>query len=124
MASEVPAGCESCCRPQLVPGLGERQAVRIADQLKALADPTRLRILRLLAQEEEPVCVCDIVAAFPLGQPTISHHLRILRESGLVDGQKRGLWVHYRVKRDRCAELEDLVRSEVFGEKRPDGKEF
>jgi len=71
------------------------RAARLAEQLKALADPTRLRMLDLLAQQTGPVCVCDITARFDQQQPTISHHLRILREAGLVDCEKRGVWAYY-----------------------------
>jgi ArsR family transcriptional regulator len=67
----------------------------MAAPLKALADPMRLRILDLLAQQRGPVCVCAITATFDLGQPTISHHLRILRQAGLIAGKKDGIWVYY-----------------------------
>src|SRR5689334_17518848 len=73
-------------------GLEERHAVAIADRLKTLADPTRLRMLDLLATHGESVCVCDMTGQFSLHQPTISHHLRLLREAGLVDCEKRGVW--------------------------------
>jgi ArsR family transcriptional regulator len=67
----------------------------MAIYLKALADPMRLRILDLLAQQTAPLCVCDITDTFDLGQPTISHHLRILRQAGLIAGKKEGIWVYY-----------------------------
>lgn len=62
---------------------------------RALSDPTRIGILALLAAQDEPLCVCDIVSQFPLGQPTISHHLGILRSSALVEAERRGQWVYY-----------------------------
>jgi len=62
---------------------------------KALADPTRLEILRLLAAQRGPTCVCDVVAHFGLSQPTISHHLRVLREAGLLRTSKQGIWSFY-----------------------------
>jgi ArsR family transcriptional regulator len=68
--------------------------------LAALADPTRLGILTMLAGLDEPLCVCQIVTKFDLGQPTISHHLRLLREARLVSWEKRGLWVYYSLNRD------------------------
>jgi ArsR family transcriptional regulator len=68
---------------------------RLADQLKAVADPTRLRMLDLLAQQPEPLCVCDITPQFSQNQPTVSHHLRLLREAGLIDTEKRGIWSYY-----------------------------
>lgn len=67
----------------------------LAGQLKALADPTRLRMLTLLAAQPTALCVCDITSQFDQRQPTISHHLRILREAGLISGEKRGVWSYY-----------------------------
>lgn len=67
----------------------------LAARLKALADPTRLRMLDLLAQQAEPLCVCDITPQFTQNQPTVSHHLKLLREAGLVDCEKRGIWAFY-----------------------------
>ena len=79
----------------LPPSLDEVQANRMAAHLKVLADPMRLRILDLLAQQTAPLCVCDITDAFDLGQPTISHHLQVLRQAGLIAGNKEGIWVYY-----------------------------
>ncbi|MFL5732247.1 MAG: ArsR/SmtB family transcription factor [Chloroflexia bacterium] len=73
-----------------------------AEQVKlmsALSDPTRLQIVAMLAQLDEPLCVCEIQASFDLGQPTISHHLKVLREARLVTWEKRGLWVYYSLDR-------------------------
>jgi ArsR family transcriptional regulator len=67
----------------------------LADRLKALADPTRLRMLDLLAVQSAPLCVCEITDQFAQQQPTISHHLRILREAGLIRGERRGTWAYY-----------------------------
>jgi ArsR family transcriptional regulator len=86
---------EPCCTPVAAPHLSQAQTDLLADRLKALGDPTRLRILDLLVQQTEPLCVCDITAQFPQNQPTISHHLRILREAGLIDTEKRGIWSYY-----------------------------
>jgi DNA-binding transcriptional ArsR family regulator len=77
------------------PTLDVERTATLADRLKALADPTRLRMLDLLADRPRPLCVCDITRQFPQNQPTISHHLRILREAGLVDCEKRGVWAYY-----------------------------
>jgi len=68
--------------------------------MAALGDPTRLQIVAMLAGLDEPLCVCDIQSQFDLGQPTISHHLKVLRESRLVTCEKRGLWVYYALNRD------------------------
>lgn len=71
------------------------RTIALAGRLKALADPTRLRMLDLLAEKPEALCVCDITSQFDLHQPTISHHLRILREEGLIRGEKRGVWSYF-----------------------------
>ena len=73
--------------------------------LSALADPTRLRIVELLSGACDSICVCDITTQFDLGQPTISHHLKVLREANLVSWEKRGLWVYYSLNRDVFEEV-------------------
>ncbi len=86
----------ACCAPapQLAPDHAQRLAI-LADRLKAVADPTRLRMLELLARQSSALCVCEITDQFTLHQPTISHHLRLLREAGLIAGEKRGTWSYY-----------------------------
>jgi ArsR family transcriptional regulator len=84
-----------CCGPAITPQWIPEQAQHLANQMKALADATRIRLLELLARQTEPLCVCDITAQFRQNQPTMSHHLRILREAGLVDCEKRGTWAFY-----------------------------
>ena len=84
-----------CCGPD-TPVLDPADAERLASQFKALADPTRVGIVNRLAAASE-VCVCDLTAAFELSQPTISHHLRVLRETGLVESSRRGTWAYYRL---------------------------
>jgi ArsR family transcriptional regulator len=86
---------DACCGVVEPPSLSERQAETLAEKLKALADPTRIRMLDLLAQQREPLCVCDITPRFAQNQPTISHHLRVLREAGLIETEKRGIWAYY-----------------------------
>jgi ArsR family transcriptional regulator, arsenate/arsenite/antimonite-responsive transcriptional repressor len=89
---------EPCCEPteQLVPSaLDTTQSATLAERLRALADPTRLRMLDLLVEQSRPLCVCDITAQFDQHQPTISHHLRLLRQAGLIAGEKRGVWSYY-----------------------------
>jgi ArsR family transcriptional regulator len=78
--------------------LGEADAKALAGMFKALSDPVRLRLLSLIASHEGgEACVCDLSGPFDVTQPTISHHLRVLREAGLIDGERRGTWVYYRV---------------------------
>lgn len=92
-----------CCGPD-VAALPHAAAERVATSFKALADPTRVAIVNRLAQAEE-TCVCDLTAAFDLAQPTISHHLKVLREAGLVASTRRGTWAYYRVERAALAQL-------------------
>lgn len=86
---------EPCCGASNPPGLSEQQTAVLAERLKAVGDPTRLRMLDLLAQQPEPLCVCDITPHFPQNQPTISHHLKLLREAGLIETERRGIWAYY-----------------------------
>jgi ArsR family transcriptional regulator, arsenate/arsenite/antimonite-responsive transcriptional repressor len=86
-----------CCTPvEVIASEGDTvQMAALADRLRALADPTRLRMLDLLVQQSEPLCVCEMTNLFPQQQPTISHHLRLLREAGLISMEKRGTWSYY-----------------------------
>jgi ArsR family transcriptional regulator len=95
-----------CCGPD-TPALPAAEAEALAARFKALADPTRVAILNRLAQGE--ACVCDLNATFELSQPTISHHLRVLRDAGLVDASRRGTWAFYRVVPDALEELSGVL---------------
>ncbi|GHE73992.1 MULTISPECIES: ArsR/SmtB family transcription factor [Streptomyces] len=87
---------EACCPGLLTAPLAEGQAVELAKVFKALGDPVRLRLLSMIASRSGgEVCVCDLTPAFELSQPTISHHLKLLRQAGLIDCERRGTWVHY-----------------------------
>src|ERR1700686_765822 len=97
----------SCPRAPQVRESFEEQA----DLLRAVADPYRLKILAMLSRAECEVCVCDCTDALPLNQPTVSHHLRVLREAGLVDCERRGTWVYYRLARGAHKRLEDALAS-------------
>ena len=88
--------------------IDEAAAVRIAPMFKALGDPVRLRLAALIASQAE-ACVCDLQTHFTLSGPTISHHLKVLREAGLVDAERRGTWVYYRIRPDAVAELGALL---------------
>ena len=86
----------ACCAAASQPAPDHAQRLTtLADRLRAVADPTRLRILELLVQQPAALCVCEITDQFTLHQPTISHHLRLLREAGLIAGEKRGTWSYY-----------------------------
>ena len=95
--------------PSFVSPLSADEAVRQARLLKALADPTRLQILSLLSRYAGEVCVFEIVESFTLEQPTISHHLRILRDAGLVDCHKKGLWTYYYVRREALTRAQEVI---------------
>jgi len=106
MLTLTPLETVACCSPLLQKPLSIQQAERVAPLLKALADPVRLRLLSLVASHVGgEACVCELSDAFDLSQPTISHHLKVLHELGLLDRSKRGVWVYYRV---RVAALSDL----------------
>ncbi|MFI6490367.1 ArsR/SmtB family transcription factor [Streptomyces sp. NPDC050564] len=86
----------ACCPGLVTAPLDEDQAVELARLFKALGDPVRLRLLSMIAsQAGGEVCVCDLTPAFDLSQPTISHHLKLLRQAGLIDCERRGTWVYY-----------------------------
>ncbi len=92
-----------CCGPD-TPPLGRDEADLLAARFKALADPARVAILNRLAAADE-VCVCNFVAALDLAQPTVSHHLKVLREAGLVESTRRGTWAYYRLVPDAVSAL-------------------
>ncbi|MER5301157.1 metalloregulator ArsR/SmtB family transcription factor [Streptomyces lasiicapitis] len=91
-------GDEGCCPALLTEPMGEGQAVELAKVFKALGDPVRLRLLSMIASRAGgEICVCDLTPAFDLSQPTISHHLKLLKRAGLIDSERRGTWVYYRL---------------------------
>jgi ArsR family transcriptional regulator, arsenate/arsenite/antimonite-responsive transcriptional repressor len=110
MLTLTPVETVACCAPLLQEPLSIEQAEGIAPLLKALADPVRLRLLSLVASHGDgEACVCDLTDAFQLSQPTISHHLKVLHEIGLLDRAKRGVWVYYRVRADALRDLGALI---------------
>lgn len=98
-----------CCPGLLSAPLTEPDAADLARVFKALGDPVRLRLLSMIASGADgEVCVCDLTPAFALSQPTISHHLKLLREAGLIEAERRGTWVYYRLvpaETDRLAAI-------------------
>jgi ArsR family transcriptional regulator, arsenate/arsenite/antimonite-responsive transcriptional repressor len=99
-----PAG-EPCCEPVVYPDVERQQAERMAAIAKALADPVRLQLVDVLRKHAGKVCVCELVPLFDLSQPTVSHHLKVLREAGIVDSERQGLWAYYYVTPDSLKEL-------------------
>lgn len=108
MAFDLELQSARCCGLADTP-LGEPDAERIAPMFKALGDPVRLRLASLIAASSE-VCVCDLTPAFQLSGPTISHHLKVLREAGLVACERRGTWVYYHVVPEALQALGRLLQ--------------
>jgi ArsR family transcriptional regulator len=96
---------EPCCEPVVYPDVQRDQAIRMAEVAKALGDPIRLQLVDLLRKHAGKVCVCELVPLFGISQPTLSHHLKKLREAGIVDSERRGLWAYYYVIPDALKEL-------------------
>jgi ArsR family transcriptional regulator, arsenate/arsenite/antimonite-responsive transcriptional repressor len=94
-----------CCGPDGASALGAEEADSLTAALSVLAHPVRLMLLAQLSASAEPVCVCDLEMSVPVKQPTVSHHLKLLRAAGLVESEKRGLWAYYHVRRDELARL-------------------
>jgi ArsR family transcriptional regulator len=109
VAVERTSPAAPCCTPLAAPRLTKSEAAATATLFKALADPARVRLIHLLATSPDPVCVCDLTAPLGLSQPTVSHHLRKLREAGLVDCERRGTWAYYWVERAAMARLAEAI---------------
>src|SRR5919106_6842442 len=100
-----PAGAR-CCEPVVYPDVERDQALRMAAIAKALGDPVRLQLVDVLRKHAGKVCVCELIPLFDVGQPTISHHLKVLRDAGIVDSERRGLWAYYYVAPESMGEIE------------------
>jgi ArsR family transcriptional regulator, arsenate/arsenite/antimonite-responsive transcriptional repressor len=103
---------EPCCEPVVYPDVERVQAERIAAIAKALADPVRLQIVDVLRKHAGKVCVCELVPLFELSQPTVSHHLGVLRKAGIVGSERNGLWAYYYVNDDALKELSTWLMSD------------
>lgn len=103
-----PVDC--CTTPETPEALAPADRLELVTVFKALADPTRLEIFRLIAAQTEPICACDVVDRFEVSQPTISHHLKTLREAGLITVARRGVWAYYGADPAGF----ELLRSAVF----------
>lgn len=99
---------QRCCAPADVDRIDRSGDATL---FKALADPHRLTILATLAQASEHVCVCDFTAGLPLNQPTVSHHLRLLREAGLISAERRGTWMYYRLADGALERVQSALRA-------------
>ena len=103
-----PAG-EQCCEPVVYPEVERDHAGRIAQIAKALGDPVRLQLVDVLRKHAGRVCVCELVPLFDLQQPTVSHHLKVLRDAGIVGSERQGLWAYYYVIPDALRELSEWL---------------
>jgi len=103
-----PAG-ERCCEPVVYPEVERDQAIRIAEVAKALGDPVRLQLVDVLRKHAGKVCVCELVPLFDPSQPTVSHHLKVLRQAGIVGSEREGLWAYYYVIPDALKELSEWL---------------
>ena len=110
MLQLTPVEAVACCSPLTRQPLYAEAAERITPLVKAIADPVRLRLLSLVASHADgEACVCDLTDAFDLSQPTISHHLKVLHGAGLIDRDKRGVWVYYRINPAALSDLATLL---------------
>jgi ArsR family transcriptional regulator, arsenate/arsenite/antimonite-responsive transcriptional repressor len=96
---------EPCCEPVVYPDVEREQAERMGGVAKALGDPIRVQLVDVLRKHAGKVCVCELVPLFDLSQPTVSHHLKVLRDAGVVDSERRGLWAYYYVRPGALEEL-------------------
>ena len=99
------AAGEPCCEPVFYPEIERVEAERMAKVAKALGDPIRMQLADVLRKHAGQVCVCELVPLFELSQPTVSHHLKVLREAGIVGSERKGLWAYYYVNSDALKEL-------------------
>jgi|SRR2546430_16394991 len=108
----LPVLGQGCCAPLTREPLGEALSTDLARMFKALGDPVRLRLLSMIASHAGgEACVCDLTDPFDLTGPTISHHLKVLREAGIITGERRGTWVYYRVLPDALRALSSVLRT-------------
>jgi ArsR family transcriptional regulator, arsenate/arsenite/antimonite-responsive transcriptional repressor len=104
-----PAG-EPCCEPVAYPDIDRSQAERMASVAKALGDPIRMQLVDVLRKNAGKACVCELVPLFDLSQPTVSHHLKVLRDAGIVGSERQGLWAYYYVNTDAMEEVRAWLR--------------
>jgi ArsR family transcriptional regulator len=96
---------DPCCDPVVYPDIEREQAERMGEVAKALGDPVRMQLVDVLRKHAGKVCVCELVPLFDLSQPTVSHHLKVLREAGIVGSERQGLWAYYYVRPEALEEL-------------------
>ena len=109
---DTPTPPAECCAPLAAPDITDGQAETLADVFKALADPTRVRIINMLVNADDPVCVCEFTPALELSQPTVSFHLAKLRKAGLLDREQRGTWAYYSLNRSALGRVARVLAPE------------
>jgi ArsR family transcriptional regulator, arsenate/arsenite/antimonite-responsive transcriptional repressor len=112
LVQEIPLAPVACCTPVAAPDITPDQAETLASVFKALADPHRVRIVNLLANAAEPVCVCDFMPQLGLSQGTVSFHLKKLLAVGLLEREERGTWAYYSLKRDALDRMATVFEAE------------
>src|SRR4051794_809079 len=104
------AAGQPCCEPVVYPDVERKEAERMATVAKALGDPVRLQLVDVLRKHAGKVCVCELVPLFNLSQPTVSHHLKVLRDAGIVGSEREGIWAYYYVMPAALEELSEWLR--------------
>jgi ArsR family transcriptional regulator len=104
---------ERCCAPGLEEAMSPAAARQLTHDLEILAHPVRLQLLAVLTRAAGEVCVCDLEAVVPVKQPTVSHHLKLLRRAGIIGCERRGLWAYYFVNRDALSALRARIANEL-----------
>jgi ArsR family transcriptional regulator, arsenate/arsenite/antimonite-responsive transcriptional repressor len=104
------ANGSGCCEPVVYPDVQREEALRMAEVAKALGDPIRLQLVDVLRKHAGKVCVCELVPLFDISQPTLSHHLKKLRDAGIVDSERQGLWAYYYVIPNALQELSTWLK--------------
>jgi ArsR family transcriptional regulator len=108
LLQEIELKPAACCTPVAVPDISDDQARTLATTFKALSDPNRVRIINLLANASEPVCVCEFMPHLGLAQGTVSFHLKKLLDAGILEREQRGTWAYYSLRRDALDRLADV----------------
>ena len=109
---ELSAATMGCCGPIVT--INEAEATAISDDFDVFAHPIRVQLLAMLAQSGDSVCVCDLETAVRVKQPTVSYHLKLLREMGLVESERKGPWAYYRINRERLQALQKRIADHLF----------
>jgi ArsR family transcriptional regulator len=104
-----PGSAVACCAPVATPKLTDGEVDATARLFRAIGDPARVRILNVLANNPEPVCVCNLIEPLGLSQPTVSHHLKTLTDAGLLDREQRGKWAYFSLKQEAATRLASLL---------------